>query len=201
MSSAAHNFADSGGDDHLDLVPLIDCVFLLLLFFILCGRISFDQRNETITVPPTKTSRVIPQDDKKTRIIINVFGKTQSEVPGKLPSSKFSVMVGTKTEEFVSVGPEDYSSYVRLRDVLDQQFAQAEKKPDEKDPHLQIPQVILEIRGDSETEWRVIQEIQQIATDTINPRDAMKAKTSPPKDRKPFIYIDFTSRWPNTTGK
>ena len=31
-----------GMDDDLDLVPLIDVVFLILLFFILCGRLTVD---------------------------------------------------------------------------------------------------------------------------------------------------------------
>ena len=43
-------------DADVDLVPMIDCIFLLLLFFMLCGRITIDQRVEQITVPPTKTA-------------------------------------------------------------------------------------------------------------------------------------------------
>ena len=51
-------------DAEVDLVPLIDCVFLLLLFFMLCGRIAMDQRAEQITVPPTKTSAPPPKLSK-----------------------------------------------------------------------------------------------------------------------------------------
>ena len=73
----------NSAEDSLDLVPLIDCVFLLLLFFILCGRISFDQRTEMISVPPTISARNLKTEPE--RIIINVYGKTQSSPSGTIP--------------------------------------------------------------------------------------------------------------------
>ena len=43
-------------DDHVDLVPLIDCVFLILLFFMLVGHLSDRSAADSITVPPGKTA-------------------------------------------------------------------------------------------------------------------------------------------------
>lgn len=196
---ASHSKNPHQEEDHLDLVPLIDCVFLLLLFFILCGRISFDQRTEMITVPPTKTARVLPpeKDAEWQRVIINVFGKTQTSPTGTIP--KNTIMVNNVN--FISTGPNDFTSYQRLRQVLDQIYTLAPKIPgNDKIPGLMVPKRILEIRADANTEFRVVQEVQQVATDTIDPFNKMMTKQTTPKDMKPFIYIDFTTRFPSTKG-
>src|SRR3954467_13684697 len=64
-------FRFTWADGEIDLVPLIDCVFLLLLFFLLCGRMTLDQRSEQITVPPAKTARATHHGDLQ-REIVNV---------------------------------------------------------------------------------------------------------------------------------
>lgn len=51
-------------DHEIDLVPLIDCVFLLLLFFMLCGHLSVSERAEQITVPPARTAETITPPDQ-----------------------------------------------------------------------------------------------------------------------------------------
>ena len=43
-------------ETELDMTPMIDLVFLLIIFFILAGKISSERRTEQITVPPTKTA-------------------------------------------------------------------------------------------------------------------------------------------------
>jgi hypothetical protein len=165
----------------------------LLLFFILCGRISFDQRTEMISVPPTISARDLKAEPE--RIIINVFGKTQSSPNGTIP--KNTIMVNNVN--FTSTGPNDYTSYQCLRQVLDQIYALSLKQPaKENNPDLLVSKSILEIRADADTELRVVQEIQQIATDTVDPFNNMMIKTTVAKDRKPFIYIDFTTRPPST---
>lgn len=58
-------------DDHVDLVPLIDCVFLILLFFMLVGHLS-DRTTDGITVPPGKTASHITNPDGWTRELIRV---------------------------------------------------------------------------------------------------------------------------------
>ena len=59
-------------DYEIDLVPLIDCVFLLLLFFMLCGHLSVTDRVEQITVPPAKTAKSIPPPDRWRHEVINL---------------------------------------------------------------------------------------------------------------------------------
>ena len=98
-------------DDHLDLVPLIDCIFLLLLFFMLCGRMSSDTRTEQISVPPTKTAVKFEAKGWQ-REVINVFGTTQAGDP-----PRNSLRLGAKT--FASKGINDYTGYQQLRAILD----------------------------------------------------------------------------------
>ena len=170
----------------IDMTPMIDLVFLLIIFFILAGKISSEQRSQQITVPPTKTATKI---EVKDRIIVNVFGTTRD---GKPP--KNSIRVGTQT--FDAKGVDDFSAYVRLRELLNKAYDKADKEPDVKNPVLQIPKVVLEIRADADTEYRVVQEVLQIVTDSVDPSDQMKPKMVPPQQMKPFIAINYTTRRP-----
>jgi len=56
--------------------------------------------------------------------------------------------------------------------------------------------VIIEIRADAETEYRVVQEIQQVVSDTIDPYNNMLARVAKPGELKSFVNIDFTTRRP-----
>jgi biopolymer transport protein ExbD len=177
-------------DAEVDLVPMIDCIFLLLLFFMLCGRITIDQRTEQITVPPTKTATKPDIPSGWEHPVINVFGNTQAGHP-----PRNSIRVGNQT--FNSSGQDDYQSYIKLRQLLDLLYDRSEKLPDAKNPALMLPKVVLEIRADADTEYRVVQEIQQVVSDTIDPSNQMKPKViSDPKLMKPFVYLLFTTRKP-----
>lgn len=180
-------------DEHLDLVPLIDCVFLLLLFFMLCGRLSSDMRTEQITVPPTKTAAKF--DPKGwTRVVINVFGSTQE---GKPPRNSIQIG-GSHVAPWVTSATEGdarFQGYQELRKALDKIYDKAEKYPDPKTNGLiQLPKVIVEIRADAETEYRVVQEIQQILCDSIDPFNKMLPKAIQPAQMKAFVNLDFTTR-------
>jgi biopolymer transport protein ExbD len=175
-------------DDHLDLVPLIDCVFLLLLFFMICGRLSTDQRTEQISVPPTKTA--VKFDGTKAkwrREIINVFGATQTGDP---PSH--TIRIGTT--QFKAKGNEDYSAYQQLRSKLDKIYDESEKYDDPKATGMKLPKVIVEIRADANTEFRVVQEVQQVLTDGFDLEKMQPKKNFDPKQGKPFVNLDFTTR-------
>jgi hypothetical protein len=174
-------------DDHLDLVPLIDCVFLILLFFILVGRLSVDQRTEQITVPPTKTA--VKFDETKghwRREVINIFGSTQVGDP-----PRNTIRIGNK--DFSQSGINDYSGYQALRAILDRIYDGAEKYEDPK-TKMQLPKVIIEIRADADTEYRVVQEMQQILTDTMDLTTMQPKKALDPKTMKSFVNLDFTTR-------
>ena len=177
-------------DIEVDLVPLIDVVFLLLLFFMLCGHITLETRVEQITVPPTKTAETMKDLEKWERIIVNVFGSTSA---GKPPRNTIRV----NNVNYVASGINNYEAYQKLRQVLDQAYDRAEKFPDPKKTGFMLPKVVLEIRADADTEYRVVQEVQQVVSDSINPFDGMKPKAiSNPAQAKPFVFLNFTTRSP-----
>jgi biopolymer transport protein ExbD len=176
-------------DADVDLVPMIDCIFLLLLFFMLCGRITIDQRVEQITVPPTKTATKPEIPAGWEHYVINVYGSTQGGHPPRNT-------VRINNQNFTSSGQDDYQSYIKLRQVLDQLYDRSEKLPDTKNPALMLPKVVLEIRADADTEYRVVQEIQQVVSDSIDPNNGMKPHAVDPKLMKPFVYLLFTTRKP-----
>src|SRR3954464_8827721 len=98
-------------DAEIDLVPMIDCIFLLLLFFMLCGRITMDQRTEQITVPPTKTANKFTSKEWM-RVVINVFGSTKGGDP---PRNSIGVYTPEGSKQFKAEGVNDYSAYKGLR--------------------------------------------------------------------------------------
>jgi biopolymer transport protein ExbD len=175
--------------DELDLVPLIDVCFLILLFFILCGRLTLDSRNEQITVPPTRTAQKLV-DNKWERVIVNVFGSTQN---GKPPRNTIAV---PPFPPWVSETVDDYTGYQKLRQELNKIHDKVEKYDDPKGTGMRLPKAIVEIRADAETEYRVVQEIQQILSDTIDPFNNMLPRTGKPSELKAFVNIDFTTRKP-----
>ncbi len=178
------------GDAELDLVPMIDCIFLLLLFFMLCGRITMDQRTTDITVPPTKTAKKLDTPQGWTRIVINVFGTTSLGQP-----PRNSIRLDKTTWD--AQGVDNFKAYASLRSALDQVYDHAEKYDDPKKSGCKLPKVVAEIRADCDTEYRVVQEIQQVLSDTIDPNDGMKPrKGAKPETMRCFVNIDFTARKP-----
>jgi len=174
----------------VDLVPLIDCVFLLLLFFMLCGRMSMDNRAQQITVPPTKTAvKFDPKGHGWGHIVVNVFGSTQSGTP-----PRNSIRVGK--QDFAAKGIDDYSAYQGLRTLLDQVYDQAEKYDDPKGTGMKLPKVIIELRADADTEYRVVQEVQQVVTDVMDLTNMQPKKDFNPATQKCFVNINFTTRRP-----
>ncbi len=179
-----------GMDDHLDLVPLIDVVFLILVFFILCGRLTVDQRTEQITVPPTRTAAKFDTKGWE-RIVLNVYGSTQN---GKPPRNSIAL---PPRPPWVTAATDDYTGYQKLREALNSVHDRAEKYDDPKGTGMKLPKVIVEIRADAETEYRVVQEIQQVLSDTIDPSNSMLPRQNvEPKQLKAFVNIDFTTRKP-----
>ena len=159
-------------DIKLDLTPMIDVIFLLIIFFILAGKITAEISNENITVPPTKTAEEIDVPPDWVPVKIEVWGNTQDPGPGL--ESGLKIQLGL--DEWTSVGhdgPNSMTAYIRLRESLDRIWDQADKYTDPKTNQVQLPKVMLELRADADTEYRVIQEIQQIASDSNDPNDKM----------------------------
>jgi biopolymer transport protein ExbD len=158
--------------DELDLVPLIDVVFLILLFFILCGRLSIQERPEQITVPPTRTARVPTQVD---RVVMNI---TSGEHP--------LISLGAGGTWLDPVDPHNWPT---VREHLDRAWDRASKR--ERDGRT-VADVVIEIRADAEASYRLVQQAQQVVSDSVDP-DAFLPRAAP---RKPFLHIDLAGRTP-----
>lgn len=198
MGHKRHKFRQELKDDELDLNPLIDVITMLLVFFIIGGKMSQDVRTEQITVPPTRTAAKLDVPKDWELLIVNVFGNTQ--VKEGVPETH--IRVGKYN--YVSRGIDNYDAYASLRQMLDRVYDAAEKYDDPKGTGMRLPKVTLELRCDVDTQYRVVQEIQQIVADSIDPKpqppqEPMTAKkyTNPAQQAKPFVSINFTSRKPD----
>lgn len=57
-------------DDSLDMTPFIDCVFLLIIFFMTCSRFATDQY-EALKLPDAREGEAeLPK--KKTKVVVNI---------------------------------------------------------------------------------------------------------------------------------
>ena len=116
--------------------------------------------------------------------------------------------------EFASQGYEGeaaFKAYQGLREKLDEIFVRAEKYPDPKtNGAMLLPKVVIELRADGDTEYRVIQEVIQVITDSVNPGlskdvitgqdDVYASNTKPPTEMKPFVHFNYTTRTPGDEG-
>ena len=65
------NFRRSGQEDvGFQMAPMIDIIFVLLLFFIITSAIQQNEKDITIALPSTKSGE--PTDQGRSEIIINV---------------------------------------------------------------------------------------------------------------------------------
>lgn len=179
----------------LDLTPMIDVIFLLIIFFILAGRITSEMRSNQITVPPARTAEEMATPPNWRHAVIEVFGTTTRDGGGE-PRNTIKLGWTNAPPRTVS-GVDDYSSYIWLRQELDQLYESALKYPDPLGTGMQLPQVELEIRADGDAEYRLVQEIMQVASDSIDPSRNMLPKDlgNPPNFAlaRPFVNIQFTS--------
>ena len=56
----AHTTTESADDGHLDLVPMIDCIMLLLLFFMMTTKFTADEKAVGVLLPTDKGQRLDP---------------------------------------------------------------------------------------------------------------------------------------------
>ncbi len=167
-------------DAEIDLVPLIDCVFLLLLFFMLCGTLSLSTREEQISVPPAQTAeKIILKRDWRHEVINLGGGRTGTPV---------RITMGTVLD---SRGTELPEALGALRAILDRLHSASPSYLD-RTSGLRLPQVQIELRIDGDVPWRAVQEVQQVLADCIEPRTGLP-KTD---HRRPFTTLAFSVRDP-----
>lgn len=173
----------------LDLTPMIDIIFLLIIFFLLAGRITSEIRANWITVPPTRTAEEMDVPPDWGHLVIEVSGTTTRD-DGGAPSNK--IKFGDKT--WISRGIDDFTAYVELRTALDIAYDRAVKFDDPLGTGMKLPQIELEIRADGDAEYRLVQELLQVASDSVDATNDMKPKQHTNLAlAKPFVNIQFTT--------
>ena len=184
----------SQADVELDLTPMIDVIVLLIIFFILAGRITSEIRANEITVPPTRTAEEMDVPPDWGHVVIEVYGTT-TVTGGGDPHNTIQV-AGTGIKWRTSK-LDDYTAYQNLRRFLDEVYVRAVKYQDPLNTGMMLPQVELEVRADGDAEYRLVQEILQVASDSIDPHNEMKpkdhTKTGGVGNAKPFVNIQFTT--------
>jgi hypothetical protein len=192
----------SQAKDEMDMTPMIDIIFLLIIFFILAGKITSDMKSELITVPPTTTAEKIDIPEEWGHVVIDIFGEPrtdQAEKQERMNAPKNTIKVGNTYLTYK--GRDNFEPYIRLREILDQKYAESTKRPDPDNPGLMLPNVVVEIRSDMESDFRMVQEVQMVLSDAVDPNTFM-ARDVPITQMRPFINLLFTTRNPgdNTTG-
>jgi biopolymer transport protein ExbD len=165
-------------DEEIDLVPLIDCVFLILLFFMLCGQLTTNDRVEQISVPPAKTAKKIELDQPWRHEVLNIGGGPVS--------APVRIRCGTV---FDSAGLSEVEGHQRLRRLLDQLYDSSPTDP--RSAHADRPAVVIELRADSDVPWRTMQTVQQLLADSIDPLTGLPSTSN---NRKSFTELLFSTR-------
>lgn len=167
-SHGSHRIGGSmrSDDTSIDLVPLIDTTLLLLLFFILCGRLSIEERPEQISVPPARAAGAPSQAD--TRVVIGLRGGERPRV--SLGALELSLADGWEP--------------VRRR--LDAVWEAADKR---LQSGVLVADAVLEIRADADTPYRLVQELQLVASDALEPGELLPRRAV----RRPFTAVDLTA--------
>jgi biopolymer transport protein ExbD len=151
----------------IDLVPLIDCVFLILLFFLLCGRLSNDQRPEQITVPPARSVQKSP--GVMERVVISMRG-------GEVPAIRFG-----SDPQWIDLRA-GWSAVDRRLDAI---WNRAAKRQIDGQ---QVAEAVLELRADGDAPYNLIQILQQIASGSIDAQSLM-----PRAGGRAFRHLDFAA--------
>jgi biopolymer transport protein ExbD len=86
--------ADPGEEMKIDMSPMIDMVFLLLIFFLVNATLIVVKMDKKVTIPIAKNSK--KQEEISGRIVINVYG---DEEAAKKANGRFRMDDGTTVFE------------------------------------------------------------------------------------------------------
>jgi biopolymer transport protein ExbD len=103
----SHSPYDDDEDVALSMSPLIDCVFLLLIFFLVTTMLKKDNKEvEHLNLPVSRSSLEVPPDDAVVAIAIDADGEIYYE--GE--ATTISVLL----EELREIEQEDVNRRIRL---------------------------------------------------------------------------------------
>ena len=121
MASKKLRSAQGGGDDDMkiDMSPMIDMVFLLLIFFLINASLVIVKMDKRVTIPIAKDSK--RQEVKSGRIVINVYNDEHSgdgrfrQEDGETPFEDDKAMVFYIEEQKKLMEEKGYTPRIHLR--------------------------------------------------------------------------------------
>lgn len=140
--------ADTGDELSVDMSPMIDMVFLLLIFFIVTANLVVVKMDKRVEVPVAEASETAEKSNG--RIVINVYGEGVNKA-GKSLSHESGARYSLGDEKFTAL-PDD-----------DQQIFQYIKDQKESMEGSVTPQ--LHLRGHRGVEFKHCRRIIRIAAD------------------------------------
>ena len=126
---------DSGAEIGINMTPMIDCVFQLIIFFMICSRIT-DAELEIVNLPSASEATADKNPEKK-RLIVNIMAPTRD--------GRCEIKVKGKTMDTRKL-------YTFLR-------GEASISRDPKDERLSTRALL--IRADKETPFKYVQAVMQ----------------------------------------
>lgn len=133
----------SGSSDKMEinLVPLLDLVMQLLMFFMMCVNFVNEQLNESIKLPIAQSAR--PMD------------KTESDVLFLNVNSDGKLEVAGRGKDKALTFPSEVKYY------LETQFRDAERNARDKDRSAQVKTAVI-IRADSRVDYKLVYELMRL---------------------------------------
>jgi biopolymer transport protein ExbD len=148
IRSFVYKTGPGGGDVSFNMTPLIDCTFLLIIFFVLTSQMASDSL-ATLLLPRPQASLAVASDRKEIRrLIVNVLAAEDAE--GPTGPDRAGQAAGYKIEgQRVEVGDfETLAATLRAR--------RAEAGPGE---------LFLEVRADRRVQFGHVQPVMDAAAE------------------------------------
>lgn len=117
------NVYDDDQDVALSMSPLIDCVFLLLIFFLVTTMLKKDLREvEHLNLPISRSSLEVPPDESMLAIAIDAEGEVYLEgeptTIGQL-IDELKIIEQSDPERRIRLDTDEQTPFYRLVEVLD----------------------------------------------------------------------------------
>lgn len=117
------NVYEDDQDATLSMSPLIDCVFLLLIFFLVTTMLKKDLREvEHLTLPISRSSLEVPPDESMLAIAIDaegeVFLEGEPTTIGQL-IEELKIIEQSDPERRIRLDTDENTPFYRLVEVLD----------------------------------------------------------------------------------
>lgn len=139
-------------DATMDMTPMIDCTFQLIIFFMVCTEIK-QSDDADVNLPRT---RFVEKDDKppKNRVVINCVFKSVGDAGGE---HKIVESIIVRKNRYDQKGLQAFLERVDREDRV--------SKGMKLDKSAELSKLFVKIRADARCEWNTVRMAQMACTD------------------------------------